>query len=74
MNKLDYFKPVPPMVQAILACHHEGDSRRIGVGTDADGDVVWARYVCTRPMCSCPGSWQLGDIRLISVMERGTNL
>lgn len=74
MNTLSYFKPVPPMVQAILACHHDGDSHRIAVGTDADGDIVWARYACTRKMCSCPGTWELGNKQLVKVEERGTDL
>jgi hypothetical protein len=74
MNNLNHFKPVPPLTQAILACHQEGDSKRIAVGTDVDGDVVWARYACTRPMCACPGTWELGEKELVSIEERGRDL
>jgi hypothetical protein len=74
MNKLNHFKPVSSAIQAILACHHEGDSKRIAIGTDVDGDVVWTRYACTRPMCSCPGTWELGDRELVSIEERGIDL
>jgi hypothetical protein len=74
MNKLQNYKPVSPLIQAILACHLEGDSKRIAIGTDADGDIVWTRYSCTRPMCNCPGSWELGSKELVTVEVWGTDL